>query len=75
MGDKKKKAFMFIRLVSEAGTGFFYVKRKSAKRAAEKGLLQFRKCNYVLHFACKLFWMLVGLFTASSVKLSIPGSR
>ncbi|MBA0588729.1 hypothetical protein Gorai_001822, partial [Gossypium raimondii] len=24
MGDKKKKTFMFIRLVSAAGTGFFY---------------------------------------------------
>ncbi|KAJ6430983.1 hypothetical protein OIU84_018484 [Salix udensis] len=36
MGDKKKKTFMFIRLVSAAGTGFFYVKRKSAKKALEK---------------------------------------
>uniref|UniRef100_A0A6N2MVU6 50S ribosomal protein L33, chloroplastic n=1 Tax=Salix viminalis TaxID=40686 RepID=A0A6N2MVU6_SALVM len=41
MGDKKKKTFMFIRLVSAAGTGFFYVKRKSAKKALEK--LEFRK--------------------------------
>ncbi|KAL4386648.1 hypothetical protein GQ457_09G022930 [Hibiscus cannabinus] len=41
MGDKKKKTFMFIRLVSAAGTGFFYVKRKSAKKVAEK--LEFRK--------------------------------
>ncbi|KAF9673346.1 hypothetical protein SADUNF_Sadunf10G0014400 [Salix dunnii] len=37
----KKKTFMFIRLVSAAGTGFFYVKRKSAKKALEK--LEFRK--------------------------------
>ncbi|XP_065863528.1 uncharacterized protein [Euphorbia lathyris] len=41
MGDKKKKTFMFIRLVSAAGTGFFYVKRKSSKKIAEK--LEFRK--------------------------------
>ncbi|KAB2009671.1 hypothetical protein ES319_D10G183600v1 [Gossypium barbadense] len=41
MGDKKKKTFMFIRLVSAAGTGFFYVKRKSARKVAEK--LEFRK--------------------------------
>ncbi|KAL3577666.1 hypothetical protein D5086_019170 [Populus alba] len=41
MGDKKKKTFMFIRLVSAAGTGFFYAKRKSAKKALEK--LEFRK--------------------------------
>ena len=32
---------MFIRLVSAAGTGFFYVKRKSAKKVAEK--LEFHK--------------------------------
>ncbi|KAF2287734.1 hypothetical protein GH714_002497 [Hevea brasiliensis] len=41
MGDKKKKTFMFIRLVSAAGTGFFYVKRKSSKKITEK--LEFRK--------------------------------
>ncbi|KAK8510922.1 hypothetical protein V6N13_091269 [Hibiscus sabdariffa] len=41
MGEKKKKTFLFIRLVSAAGTGFFYVKRKSAKKVAEK--LEFRK--------------------------------
>ncbi|CAK9327638.1 unnamed protein product [Citrullus colocynthis] len=40
MGDKKKKATMFIRLVSAAGTGFFYVKRKPTK-ITEK--LEFRK--------------------------------
>ncbi|GAY36068.1 hypothetical protein CUMW_020090 [Citrus unshiu] len=40
MGDKKK-TFMFVRLVSAAGTGFFYVKRKSAKKVLEK--LEFRK--------------------------------
>ncbi|KAL0784434.1 hypothetical protein Bca101_000679 [Brassica carinata] len=32
---------MFIRLVSAAGTGFFYVKRKSSKGLLEK--LEFRK--------------------------------
>ncbi|CAH2054848.1 unnamed protein product, partial [Thlaspi arvense] len=41
MGDKRKKTFMFIRLVSAAGTGFFYVKRKSSKGLVEK--LEFRK--------------------------------
>ncbi|KAL1211830.1 hypothetical protein V5N11_023817 [Cardamine amara subsp. amara] len=41
MGDKRKKTFMFIRLVSAAGTGFFYVKRKSSKKLLEK--LEFRK--------------------------------
>ncbi|KAJ7962243.1 50S ribosomal protein L33 [Quillaja saponaria] len=40
MGDKKKKAQMFIRLVSAAGTGFFYVKRKP-RQLTEK--LEFRK--------------------------------
>ncbi|BBG93239.1 Ribosomal protein L33 family protein [Prunus dulcis] len=40
MGDKKKKATVFIRLVSAAGTGFFYVKRKPTK-VTEK--LEFRK--------------------------------
>ncbi|CAL5206361.1 unnamed protein product [Lathyrus oleraceus] len=28
MGSQKKKAQMFVKLVSAAGTGFFYVKRK-----------------------------------------------
>ncbi|KAI4354922.1 hypothetical protein L6164_003745 [Bauhinia variegata] len=40
MGDKKKKAQMFVRLVSAAGTGFFYVKRKP-RQMTEK--LEFRK--------------------------------
>ncbi|KAK7356824.1 hypothetical protein VNO80_16103 [Phaseolus coccineus] len=40
MGDKKKKAQMFIKLVSAAGTGFFYVKRKP-RQFTEK--LEFRK--------------------------------
>ncbi|KAK8539375.1 hypothetical protein V6N13_104383 [Hibiscus sabdariffa] len=52
MGDKKKKTFMFIRLVSAAGTGFFYVKRKSAKKVAEK--LEFRK-NGTLQSGTSLF--------------------
>ncbi|CAK9156632.1 unnamed protein product [Ilex paraguariensis] len=41
MGDKKKQASMFIRLVSAAGTGFFYVKRKNPRRIPTK--LEFRK--------------------------------
>lgn len=40
MGDKKKKATIFIRLVSAAGTGFFYVKKKPSKI---KEPLEFRK--------------------------------
>jgi len=59
MGDKKKKTFMFIRLVSAAGTGFFYVKRKSAKKALEK--LEFRKYDprvnrHVLFTEAKMKW-------------------
>ncbi|KAL6343452.1 hypothetical protein AAG906_024817 [Vitis piasezkii] len=42
MGDKKKKAAsIFIRLVSSAGTGFFYVKKKNPRKMVEK--LEFRK--------------------------------
>ncbi|TVU20612.1 hypothetical protein EJB05_36827, partial [Eragrostis curvula] len=36
-----KRASIFIRLVSAAGTGFFYVKRKNPRRITEK--LEFRK--------------------------------
>uniref|UniRef100_A0A0E0DSA8 Large ribosomal subunit protein bL33c n=1 Tax=Oryza meridionalis TaxID=40149 RepID=A0A0E0DSA8_9ORYZ len=38
---KAKRASIFIRLVSAAGTGFFYVKRKNPRRITEK--LEFRK--------------------------------
>jgi large subunit ribosomal protein L33 len=38
---KAKRASIFIRLVSTAGTGFFYVKRKNPRRITEK--LEFRK--------------------------------
>lgn len=40
MGNQKKKAQMFVKLVSAAGTGFFYVKRKP-RQFTEK--LEFRK--------------------------------
>ncbi|KAF3973204.1 hypothetical protein CMV_003352 [Castanea mollissima] len=40
MGNKKKAAATFIRLVSTAGTGFFYVKRKPTKMTEK---LEFRK--------------------------------
>ncbi|KAL4642739.1 hypothetical protein ACB092_02G042200 [Castanea dentata] len=40
MGNKKKAAATFIRLVSTAGTGFFYVKRKPTKMIEK---LEFRK--------------------------------
>ncbi|XP_024981220.1 uncharacterized protein LOC112517978 [Cynara cardunculus var. scolymus] len=39
MGEKKKSATLFIRLVS--GTGFFYVKKSSTRRVQTK--LEFRK--------------------------------
>ncbi|KAF5738666.1 54S ribosomal protein L39 mitochondrial-like isoform X1 [Tripterygium wilfordii] len=53
----RKKTFMFIRLVSAAGTGFFYVKRKSSKRVLDK--LEFRKYDprvnrYVLFTEAKM---------------------
>jgi large subunit ribosomal protein L33 len=38
---KAKHASIFIRLVSTAGTEFFYVKRKNPRRITEK--LEFRK--------------------------------
>ncbi|KAI0511209.1 uncharacterized protein LOC110098578 [Dendrobium catenatum] len=37
----RKAGSIFIRLVSAAGTGFFYVKRKNPRRITEK--LEFRK--------------------------------
>lgn len=41
MGEKKKSATILIRLVSAAGTGFFYVKKKNPKKIQTK--LEFRK--------------------------------
>ncbi|XP_042397234.1 50S ribosomal protein L33-like [Zingiber officinale] len=38
---KAKGGSIFIRLVSAAGTGFFYVKRKNPRKMTEK--LEFRK--------------------------------
>ena len=35
-GAKKKRASIFIKLVSTAGTGFYYVIRKNPKRHSEK---------------------------------------
>ncbi|XP_047307095.1 50S ribosomal protein L33 [Impatiens glandulifera] len=43
MGQKKKTASMFIRLVSAAGTGFFYVKKKNPKNFPQNSKLEFRK--------------------------------
>ncbi|KAK8949870.1 hypothetical protein KSP40_PGU013827 [Platanthera guangdongensis] len=40
-GGAKKAGSIFIRLVSAAGTGFFYVKRKNPRNMTEK--LEFRK--------------------------------
>ena len=68
MGDKKK-TFMFVRLVSAAGTGFFYVKRKSAKKVLEK--LEFRKYDprvnrHVLFTEAKMKWHTLSDFFCSS---------
>ncbi|KAL2893914.1 50S ribosomal protein L33 [Bienertia sinuspersici] len=41
MGKAKKAGAIFIRLVSSAGTGFFYVTKKNPKKVTEK--LEFRK--------------------------------
>lgn len=41
MAAKKKKATMLYKLVSSAGSGFFYVGEKSTKQATRK--LQLRK--------------------------------
>lgn len=41
MGEKKKSATLLIRLVSAAGTGFFYVKKKNPRKIQTK--LEFRK--------------------------------
>nr|XP_043622384.1 50S ribosomal protein L33-like [Erigeron canadensis]XP_043635571.1 50S ribosomal protein L33-like [Erigeron canadensis] len=41
MGEKKKSATILIRLVSAAGTGFFYVKKKNPRKIPTK--LEFRK--------------------------------
>ncbi|KAL3812771.1 hypothetical protein ACJIZ3_014039 [Penstemon smallii] len=43
MGEKKKAGAMLVRLISEAGTGFFYVVKKT-KRFHQTGIkLEFRK--------------------------------
>ncbi|KAL5071420.1 hypothetical protein RYX36_022307 [Vicia faba] len=59
MGSGKKKAQMFVKLVSAAGTGFFYVKRKP-RTFTEK--LEFRKFDprvnrhqHVQHFTINIF--------------------
>ncbi|XP_009615221.1 PREDICTED: uncharacterized protein LOC109232281 [Nicotiana attenuata] len=43
MGDKKKAGALFVRLVSAAGTGFFYVKKKTKKLQTTQTKLEFRK--------------------------------
>lgn len=60
MGSKKKKAAsVFIRLVSAAGTGFFYVKKKNPRKILDK--LEFRKYDprvnrHVLFTEAKMKW-------------------
>ncbi|KAM7485154.1 hypothetical protein LguiA_001163 [Lonicera macranthoides] len=41
MREKKKAGAMFVRLVSAAGTRFFYVKKKNPRKIPTK--LEFRK--------------------------------
>ncbi|KAJ4956082.1 hypothetical protein NE237_012865 [Protea cynaroides] len=55
MGSKKKTGSIFIRLVSAAGTGFFYVKRKNPRKMTEK--LEFRKNHMGEIFS----WVLIAL--------------
>lgn len=43
MGDKKKAGSILVRLVSAAGTGFFYVVRKSRRFQNTQTKLEFRK--------------------------------
>ncbi|XP_060197876.1 uncharacterized protein LOC132626872 isoform X3 [Lycium barbarum] len=46
MGDKKKAGALFVRLVSAAGTGFFYVKKKTKKLQTSQTKLEFRKFDH-----------------------------
>lgn len=43
MGDKKKGGAMLVRLVSAAGTGFFYVVKKTKRLQSSNIKLEFRK--------------------------------
>ncbi|KAI3469462.1 hypothetical protein Pfo_026125 [Paulownia fortunei] len=43
MGEKKKAGAMLVRLVSAAGTGFFYVVKKTKRLQSSNIKLEFRK--------------------------------
>ncbi|RAL42662.1 hypothetical protein DM860_009169 [Cuscuta australis] len=43
MGDKKKAGALFVKLVSTAGTGFFYVVKKTKRLQTSQTKLEFRK--------------------------------
>ncbi|CAI9779791.1 unnamed protein product [Fraxinus pennsylvanica] len=43
MGEKKKAGAMLVRLVSAAGTGFFYVVKKTKRLQSSQIKLEFRK--------------------------------
>ncbi|GER44267.1 50S ribosomal protein L33 [Striga asiatica] len=43
MGEKKKAGAMLVRLVSAAGTGFFYVVKKTKRLQSNNIKLEFRK--------------------------------
>lgn len=67
MGEKKKSATILIRLVSAAGTGFFYVKKKNPKKIQTK--LEFRKYDprvnrHVLFTEAKMKWLRKSFMTS-----------
>ncbi|KAI5673822.1 hypothetical protein M9H77_14186 [Catharanthus roseus] len=43
MGEKKKAGAILVRLVSAAGTGFFYVVKKTKRLQSSQTKLEFRK--------------------------------
>ncbi|XP_051128503.1 uncharacterized protein LOC127249633 [Andrographis paniculata] len=43
MGEKKKAGAMLVKLVSAAGTGFFYVVKKTKRLQSDNIKLKFRK--------------------------------
>lgn len=58
---KREKSYLFVRLVSAAGTGFFYVARKSRKGNMAQQKLEFRKYDprvnrHVLFTEAKMKW-------------------
>lgn len=70
MGEKKKAGAMLVRLVSAAGTGFFYVVKKTKRLQSSQIKLEFRKYDprvnrHVLFTEAKMKWV---KFRISSLK-------